>query len=609
MLGGFATARAQTSVFTYQGRLNDTALAANGTYNMQFALFDAISGGAQIGSTITFDGVGTNPASVTVTNGIFTAQLNFGASAFPGVNRFLAIAVKRVSDPPTTLYTPLTPLQPVNSSPYSIQALNAATATTATNATQLGGVAANQYVQTADSRLSDSRTPNAGSPNYIQNATLQQASSNFNIGGNGTAGGTLSGNILNATTQYNLDGNRALSIAGAFFANSDTFAGVGAGTANVASGSQLDGNLNSFFGYQAGNANNTGCCNSFFGAQAGLSNTSGFSNSFFGINAGNKNNIGTQNSFFGDSAGFNNVSNINNAFFGYHAGIDNTSDNNSFFGHNAGQANTMGDSNSFFGEEAGNANKTGTGNSFFGTGAGLLTTGSNNTFIGRSAGTQTTTGFNNTFFGISAGFTNRTGDHLTLVGANTDVAIDGLSFATAIGAGSIANFSDTVVLGRSADVVQIPGLLVTSQSVNVGGNLNLGNVNGGGSIPLCIPNLTVGKTVGVCSSSLRYKTDVNSFLGGLDIIKRLRPISFTWKEGGMRDLGFGAEEVEKIEPLLTFKNADGQIEGVKYNQISAVLVNSVKEQQEQIKRQQQEIDGLKKLVCADHRKAELCQAH
>src|SRR5438874_9399807 len=35
-----------------------------------------------------------------------------------------------------------------------------------------------------------------GSGNYIQNATTQQASSNFNISGNGNAGGTLSGNIV-----------------------------------------------------------------------------------------------------------------------------------------------------------------------------------------------------------------------------------------------------------------------------------------------------------------------------------------------------------------------------------------------------------------------------
>src|SRR5205807_9056216 len=75
-----------------------------------------------------------------------------------------------------------------------------ASADTATNATQLGGVAANQFVQTSDSRLSDSRTPTAGSSNYIQNTTSQQTSSNFNVSGNGTVGGNLTGNKIGIGT-------------------------------------------------------------------------------------------------------------------------------------------------------------------------------------------------------------------------------------------------------------------------------------------------------------------------------------------------------------------------------------------------------------------------
>src|SRR5262249_22195752 len=101
----------------------------------------------------------------------------------------------------------------------------------------------------------------------------------------------------------------------------------------------------------------------------------------------------------------------------------------------------------------------------------------------------------------------------------------------------------------------------------------------------------------------RYKTDVQTFSGGLDIVSRLRPIAFTWKEGGMRDIGFGGEEVDKVEPLLTFRNKENRIEGVKYSQISAVLVNAIKEQQaqiafqqEQLNKQQSEIALLKRLV-------------
>ena len=58
---------------------------------------------------------------------------------------------------------------------------------------------------------------------------------------------------------------------------------------------------------------------------------------------------------------------------------------------------------------------------------------------------------------------------------------------------------------------------------------------------------------------MRYKSNVGRFLGGLDLINRLRPISFTWKQDGVQDIGLGAEEVEKVEPLLTFRNAKGEI--------------------------------------------------
>jgi hypothetical protein len=41
------TALAQNSTFTYQGRLTDGGAPANGTYELEFKLFDAASGGTQ----------------------------------------------------------------------------------------------------------------------------------------------------------------------------------------------------------------------------------------------------------------------------------------------------------------------------------------------------------------------------------------------------------------------------------------------------------------------------------------------------------------------------------------------------------------------------------
>ena len=68
----------------------------------------------------------------------------------------------------------------------------------------------------------------------------------------------------------------------------------------------------------------------------------------------------------------------------------------------------------------------------------------------------------------------------------------------------------------------------------------------------------------------------------MNIINRLRPISFTWKQDGMKDIGFGAEEVEKVAPLFTFNNDKGEVEGVRYDRLGVIFVNAFKEQQQQL---------------------------
>src|SRR5258708_10330867 len=93
----------------------------------------------------------------------------------------------------------------------------------------------------------------------------------------------------------------------------------------------------------------------------------------------------------------------------------------------------------------------------------------------------------------------------------------------------------------------------------------------------------------------------------MDIIDHLRPISLTWKDGGIRDLGIGAEDVEKIEQLLVTYNAQGPVEGLKYDRITVALVNAVKEQQKQIADQNLQITALNKLVCAGHPSAVICK--
>ena len=80
----------------------------------------------------------------------------------------------------------------------------------------------------------------------------------------------------------------------------------------------------------------------------------------------------------------------------------------------------------------------------------------------------------------------------------------------------------------------------------------------------------------------------------MSFVNQLRPISFDWKDGGMKDVGFGAEDIAKIDPRFVTYNSAGEVEGVKYDRLSVAFVNAVKEQQEQIEKQQALIERLEK---------------
>jgi hypothetical protein len=160
-------------------------------------------------------------------------------------------------------------------------------------------------------------------------------------------------------------------------------------------------------------------------------------------------------------------------------------------------------------------------------------------------------------------------------------------------------------------------ILGASGNLSIDGSLFLGLLGAGGSTQLC---RNTSNQISTCSSSLRYKTNIAPFNFGLNLVNRLRPITFDWKDGGMRDLGLAAEDVAAVEPLLVTSNERGGIEGVKYDRIGVVLLNAVKEQQGQIEKQnsqleeqrkqlmqqQETINGLKKIICTQNPTAEVC---
>jgi hypothetical protein len=147
-------------------------------------------------------------------------------------------------------------------------------------------------------------------------------------------------------------------------------------------------------------------------------------------------------------------------------------------------------------------------------------------------------------------------------------------------------------------------------------SLIIGGVNGSpaftvsGTGTVCATNIA-------CASDARLKQNVRNLDYGLAQLLRLRPARWEWREARERQLPIGlvAQEVEDVMPELVLREADpAKPLGLNYLGLVPVVINAIKEQQalvekqnDTIKRQQSQIEALKKLICLDHPEAEMCK--
>lgn len=120
LMTGLAVAQAPDATplgtgFTYQGQLNSDGSPYSGSCDFLFGLYDAAMMGTSVGElTVT---------SVSVSEGMFTTQLDFGSDKFTGDNRWLEIWVRCPAGSGT--YQVLLPRQPLTASPYALYASTA----------------------------------------------------------------------------------------------------------------------------------------------------------------------------------------------------------------------------------------------------------------------------------------------------------------------------------------------------------------------------------------------------------------------------------------------------------------------------------------------------
>ena len=100
----------------------------------------------------------------------------------------------------------------------------------------------------------------------------------------------------------------------------------------------------------------------------------------------------------------------------------------------------------------------------------------------------------------------------------------------------------------------------------------------------------------ITPSSRRLKENIVVIDNAVNKLKKLRGVYFDWKESGKRDIGFIAEEVGKIIPEVVTYEDEENASGLDYSRLTCLLLESIKEQQITIEKQDKHISFLYKFL-------------
>ena len=94
-------------------------------------------------------------------------------------------------------------------------------------------------------------------------------------------------------------------------------------------------------------------------------------------------------------------------------------------------------------------------------------------------------------------------------------------------------------------------------------------------------------------SDIRLKENIERIADPIDKVKKLDGITFTYKKDGSRSTGLIAQQLLEVLPEVVYETEDLQTEessyAVRYGQVVGLLVEAIKDQQDQI-------DSLKSII-------------
>ena len=389
--------------------------------------------------------------------------------------------------------------------------------------------------------------------------------------------------------------------------------------------------MNVFVGYKAGLENRYGHHNTFLGFCAGTNTLGEFGesesaahNAFIGTQSGFKNTQGSYNAYLGCYTGYENVDGSQNVFIGGNAGRDGVSTSfATMVGNNAGTYYNGAGSVTFLGFYAGN-NSQGTNNTFLGEYAGSYSgEGGDNVAVGMQAG-QNSTGFWNVAIGNQAGqgaYGSTTYSWNTLIGHNSGTNLTSGGDNTLVGWGtgsSLVTGGYNTIIGSAAGTAAVSG----SDNVFIGyksgaqetGSGYLYIDNSSTTEPLIFGDFydnyaaihgNFYVTGNIYAADYFYNAkgaSITPLSGTLDKVMALNGVAIERNEEtpakgrestitNSTSIGVIAQEVEAVLPELVSKGRNGEAL-VNYTGLVPVLLEAIKEQQQQIELLEQRISQL-----------------